>query len=66
MNSNWRLKMSVPVDAFPHLQTMNGNAGVDLEAQPHVGASNIEHRDLHQLMKAIGPADYDRLPTFSR
>ena len=50
------------VDSFPHLRTMDGNIGVDLEAQFHVRALNPEHRDLQQAMEAIGPADHHRLP----
>jgi hypothetical protein len=41
---------------------MDRNTGIDLEAQFHVRASNVEHRDPQQAMKPIGPADHNRLP----
>jgi hypothetical protein len=53
-------------NSFPHLRTMDGNAGVDLEAQFHVRASNIEHRDFQQAMEAIGPSNHHRLAILPR
>jgi hypothetical protein len=57
---------SLGADLFPHLRTMDGNAGVDLEAQSHVRASNVEHRDLQQAMKPIGATDHNRLSILPR
>jgi hypothetical protein len=51
----------VPVHSFPHFQTVDGNVRVDLEAEFHLRAPNVEHRDFQQAMKAIGPPDDDRL-----
>ncbi len=31
-------------DSFPHLRTMDGNLFIDLEAQFHLAANNLEHR----------------------
>jgi len=45
---------------------MDRNIRVDLEAQFHVRASNIEHCDFQQAMKTIGPSDYHRFLIFPR
>jgi hypothetical protein len=37
---------------------------VDLEAHSHAAASNLEHGDFEQAMKAIGPSDHNRFPVF--
>jgi hypothetical protein len=58
--------MAVPVDSLPNLLTVHRNTGIGLEAQFHARASNLEHRDLEQAMKAIGPADHNRFLTLPR
>jgi hypothetical protein len=51
---------------FPNFRAMDGNGRIDLEAQPHFRALNVEYRDFHQAMQAVGPADNHRFITFSR
>jgi hypothetical protein len=58
--------LAASVDWSPYLRTTNRNIGIDLEAQSHVRASDIEHRDFEQAMEAVGPANHDRFPAFSR
>jgi hypothetical protein len=57
---------AVPVDSFPDLQTMDGNLGIDLEAQSHAPAFDLEHRDFEHAMETIGPSDHNRFPSFPR
>jgi hypothetical protein len=45
---------------------MDGNIGIDLEAQFHVCAVNTKHRDFEQAMKPVSPADHDRLTILPR
>jgi hypothetical protein len=53
-------------DSFPHLPPMDGDAGIDLEAQPHASVSDLEHRDFEQTLKTSRVSDGDRLLNFSR
>jgi hypothetical protein len=48
-------------DSLPNLRTVDWNIGIDLEAQLHARALNIEYGDFQQAMKTIGPADDNRL-----
>jgi hypothetical protein len=59
----WR---AVGADSLPHLETMDGNMGIDLEAQSHAPAFNLEHRDFEHAMEAIDPSDHHRFPVFPR
>jgi hypothetical protein len=45
---------------------MDGNIGIDLEAQSHAPAFDLEHRDLEHAMEAVGPSDHHRFPVFPR
>jgi hypothetical protein len=38
---------------------MDRNVLVDLEAQSHAAASNLEHGDFEEAMEAIGPSDHN-------
>ena len=46
------------VNAFPHLQTMDGDIRIDLEAESHPSALDLQHFHFEQAMKTISPADY--------
>ena len=50
-----RLRCLSSVNAFPHLQPMDGNIGIHVEAQSYFPATNLEHRDLEHAPKPIEP-----------
>jgi hypothetical protein len=53
-------------DSFPHFGSMDGNAGIHLEAQFHVGTANIEHRNFQYVRETVGLAHDHRLLALSR
>ena len=59
-----RLVVAVAVNAFPHLLTMDRDFRIDLEAELHPPAANLQHFHSEQAMKTISPADYDRFLNF--
>jgi hypothetical protein len=61
---HWAVRPAVGADSFPHLQTMDGNVLIDLEAQSHLSALDLEHGDFKQMLEAIGASDHDCFLTF--
>src|ERR1043166_6972038 len=45
------------VDAFPHLQTMDGDILIDLETQSHRTGVNLEHGDFEQALETAGASN---------
>jgi hypothetical protein len=42
---------------FPHLCSVDRHVFVDLEAQPDLPASDLEHRDSEQVLEAVRAPD---------
>src|SRR5579864_4349054 len=60
-------RRAAPVlNSLPNLQTMDGNAGIDFEAEPHASSFDLEHRDFEQALKAPGPVNHYRFLVFPR
>jgi hypothetical protein len=53
------------MDAFPHLQAMNGHIRVRVETQFHFSILDREHRNFQYSLEAIGSADHNRLLVLS-
>jgi hypothetical protein len=60
------IKITRAEDAFPHFEAMDGHVGVDVETQFHLLAPNLQHDDLEDALKIVGPSDYNRFLDFPR
>src|SRR5438132_10360593 len=45
---------------------MDGNIGIDLEAESYLHVLNVEHRDFKHALEAVGPSDDNRFLVFPR
>src|SRR6266545_8082401 len=64
--ADWAVAQAAGTDAFPHLQAMDRHLGIDLEAQTHTRATNLQDRDLEQTLEALAPAHHHGFLTFPR
>jgi hypothetical protein len=54
------------MDPLPHLEAMNRDLFIDLEAQPHLAGLNVEHGDFEQALEAAGASHHNCFQTFPR
>src|SRR6266498_2164421 len=60
------VRPAVGMDALPYLRTVDGDLGIDFEAEAHFPATDFEYRDLEHVFKAVGAADDHGFLVFPR
>src|SRR5689334_980787 len=53
-------------DSFPQLPAVDGNLFINLEAQLHLAAVDLQHRDFERALEAEGAPDHHGFPAFPR